>query len=120
MPEPIGREVGPGHRTVSATMLPDQIIECPHCGSKELVLTGEFHRVFELVMSNGQPAPNGMSMGQQAERTIEGFVCKGCNIHTIIEDDDIFQRESLIFDLQTQIATLQGRIGTQPEKEWKN
>ena len=120
MPEPIGREIGPGHRVVSASMLPDKLTECPHCGSKNFLMIGSFQRAFELVIEEGKPKEGGMSLGAQAVEEVEGLVCKGCNVHTIIEDEEVFNRESLIFDLHTQIATLTGRVATPPAKEWKN
>lgn len=119
MPEPIGREVGPGHRVVSSAMLPEQLVECPHCGGKNFSLVGDFHRTFEQVFEEGQPIKNGMSLGANAVQNVEGLVCKGCNVHTIIEDEEVFERESLIFDLHTQIVTLQGKVATPPVKEWK-
>lgn len=123
MPGPIGREAGSGHRIVSAAMLPDQITECPHCGSKNFALIGEFERPFEHVFENGQPKEGGLTLVPQAIQSVEGIVCGSstCGIHTIIEDNEVFERESLIFDLQTQIATLQGRVSVSgPAKEWKN
>lgn len=124
MPGPIGREVSPGHRLISASMLPEHVTECPHCGGKNFSLIGLFQRGFELVCENGMPKEGGMSLGAQAEQEVEGIICRneGCGLHTIIEDNEVFERESLIFDLTTQIATLQGRVPIQPEtgKEWKN
>lgn len=120
MSGPIGREVGPGHRVVSSAMLPDTITECPHCGSKNFSIVGDFHRAFELIIVDGKPSEAGLSLGPQAVQTTEGLECKACNVHTIIEQEDVFERESLIFDLQTQIATMQGRVAAPAAKEWVN
>jgi hypothetical protein len=104
-------------------MLPETINECPQCGSKNYSLVGTFERPFEQWFENGQPKEpkeSSISLSPQATQSIEGVVCKACNIHTIIEDEDTYERESIIFDLHTQVATLQGRVATPPGKEWKN
>jgi hypothetical protein len=120
MHSPIGREFGPGQRLVANSMLPDNIVECPHCGCKNFNLVGDFHRTFEQVYEEGKAKENGLTLGAQAIQSTNGIVCKGCNIHTIIEDDEVFERDNLIFDLHTQIATLQGKVAPSPEKDWRN
>ncbi len=120
MINPIGREVTPGHRVVSSSMLPGVITECPHCGSKNFTILGNFMRPFELSIEEGAPKEGGMVLGPQLTQVNEGLLCKACGLHTIIQDENIFEQESLIFDLHTQIAVLQGRVGTPPAKEWKN
>lgn len=123
MPGPIGREVTSGHRAVSSVMLPDTITECPQCGSKNFTLIGSFSRDFEQEYEDGkpkEPKENSVTLSQQAKQTIEGIVCEACNIHTLIEDEDEYDREGLIFDLHTQIATLQGKVAPSSGKEWKN
>jgi DNA-directed RNA polymerase subunit RPC12/RpoP len=123
MANPIGREVSPGHRLVGASMLPDIITECPHCGCKNFSLVGDFNRPFEQIYVEGlprEPKENSIILAPQAIKNVEGIVCPQCNIHTIIEDDMVFERENLIFDLHTQIAILQGKVGTSPEKDWVN
>ena len=116
---PIGRETSPGHRVISASMVPDALM-CPHCGSPNFVLIGHFQRIFEQPYINGKLDQEHVTLGQQALQTIEGIACKQCNIHTIIEEDEVFEREMLVFDLQTQVATLQGRVATSSGKEYKN
>lgn len=120
MSVPIGREISPGHRVVTESMLPEQIIACPHCDSKNFTLVGDFHRTFEQVYEEGKLKEGGLSLGAQAAQHVEGIICKNCSIHTVIEEDDEFERDSLIFDLHTQIATLQGKVALAPEKEWRN
>ena len=117
---PIGREISPGHRLVPASMLPDQINNCPHCGSKSFSLTGYFKRFYEQPFENSAPIKETLTMGSEALQEIQGINCKACGIHTLIEDDLVFERENLIFDLHTEIATLQGKIPTPSGKEWKN
>lgn len=114
---PIGRELSPGHRVVSSSMLPDQLLDCPHCGCKNFVVHGTYERGFEqgFVDSN----PKDVVLAPQATQTVEGLVCSQCGIHTIIEDEEIFEREMLIFDLRTQIAAFQGRVVVPTGKEWK-
>lgn len=117
---PIGREVQPGHRVLTASMLPDVISECPHCGSKDFVIMGVFTRSFEQQFKDSKPVKEAISLGAQAIQDVEGIVCHKCNIHTIVNDDETYEREGLIFDLHTQIATLQGRVTPPPAgKEWK-
>lgn len=117
---PIGHETSPGHRLVSSSMLPDQVTKCPHCDSPDIVLVGSFERGFEQPYADGKPVPDGLVMAPHATQNIEGIACKSCNIHTIIEDEMVFDREMLIFDLQTTIATLQGKVILPSGKEWKN
>jgi hypothetical protein len=123
VPEPIGREVSPGHRLVASSMLPEPIAACPHCGCSNFSLVGEFNRPFEQVFEGGlpkEPKEQNLILSPQAVQSIEGIVCHQCSVHTIIEDDVVYERESLIFDLHTQIATLQGKVGQAPAKEWRN
>lgn len=121
MPNPIGREISPGHRLVSSAMLPDPIVSCPHCGSKNVTLTGEFSREFSIVLEDSKPKENGLTLDNDSEETICGVVCPACNIHTIIAPAEDFERDSLVFDLHTQIAALQGRVPVDSSgKEWKN
>jgi hypothetical protein len=101
-------------------MVPDAL-QCPHCGAKDFNLVGYFKRAFEQPYVAGQVVKEGLSLGQNSMQTIEGLSCSACQTHTIIEDDNVFEREMLIFDLQTQIATLQGKVPPTPTgKEWKN
>lgn len=102
-------------------MLPDSISECPHCASKDIVLYGVFARTFRQPMANGGPVKEDLELGQHAMQEVEAVECKGCGIHTAIEDDEVFEREATIFDLTTQIATLQGRVTVPTSgKEWKH
>jgi hypothetical protein len=120
MAELKGREVGQGQRVVSANMLPDQINECPQCGSKTFILHGVFERPFDQLFEDGKPKEDAMVLGPQAVQSIEAVQCNACGILTIIEDDAAYERESMIFDLIQQVATLQGRSVVVPTKEWKN
>jgi hypothetical protein len=116
----IGREIQPGHRAVSASMLPDRVTECPHCGSKNFSLVGSFHRSYEQVFVDGEPKKDGLTLGQIAMQEIDGIVCQVCKIYTIIEDDHVFQYENLICELHIQIASMQGKIVLSDSgKEWK-
>jgi len=117
---PIGRELSPGHRLVSASMLPDSDMSCPHCGSKDFTLLGFFKRSFEQVYTDGKAVKESITLGEHPLQTYEGILCKACSIHTIIEDDNIFEREMLIFDLQMQLVTLQGKVAVPATKEWVN
>ena len=114
---PIGREISPGHRIISASMVPDEL-SCPHCGSKSFTVIGLFKRPFEQPYVNGQLNKEGLVLNPNAFQTIQGLACPSCNVHTIIEEDEVFERELLIFDLQTQITTLQGRTVTSTGREW--
>jgi hypothetical protein len=117
----IGREVKPGHRAVSASMLPDRVTECPHCGSKNFSLVGSYHRSFEQVFEDGEPKKEGVTLGQVAVQEIEGIDCPVCNICTIIEDDHVFERENLICQLHTQIAYMHGKLVLSDSgKKWKH
>lgn len=113
---PIGREVSPGHRVVSASMVPNALV-CPHCGSKDFSTVGWFKRYFEQPYVDGKATKEGLVLGQQPVQTIEAMVCKGCSIHTIIEDDNTFEREMVIFDLQTENKILKGSVITTLSKE---
>ena len=114
---PIGRELSPGHRVVSGSMLPEQLVECPHCGCKNFTVHGSYERGFEQAFQDSNAKE--VALAQVATQTVEGLVCTQCGIHTLIEDEDVFEREMLIFDLRTQIATLQGRVVISQQKEWK-
>lgn len=117
---PIGREVSPGHRIVSASMVPDDMV-CPHCGSKNFEIVGWFKRHFTQPYVDGKSVKEGLTLGQQPIQTVEGISCAVCNIHTIIEDNETFEREMLIFDLQMENQVLKARNVVLPSgKEWKN
>ena len=120
MPELKGREIGPNQRVVSASMMPDQVTECPQCGSKTFILQGVFERGFEQTVEDSKPKEGSMILGPQAVQSIEGIKCPACGIYTVIQDDADYERESMIFDLVTQVAVLQGRSVIKPTKEWKN
>lgn len=100
-------------------MVPDDMI-CPHCGSKNFSIVGFFKRGFEQPYVDGKPIKEGLSLGQQSIQSVEGVFCKLCGIHTIIEDNDVFEREMIIFDLQTENQILKGKTVTSSGKEWKN
>jgi DNA-directed RNA polymerase subunit RPC12/RpoP len=120
MAELKGREIGQGQRVVSASMLPEQITECPQCGSKVFIMHGVFERPFDQLFEDGKPKEDGLALGAQTIQNIEAIECQACNILTIVEDDAAYERESMIFDLIQQVATLQGRSVVVPTKEWKN
>lgn len=114
-----GREISPGHRIVAASRIQEGPYKCPHCESIDLTLTGTFRRAFEQKYVEGKPA-EGVQLAPQATQEINNLICAKCGIHTYIEADEVFEREQMIFDLQTQVATLQGRVSTSSTKEWKN
>lgn len=116
---PVGRELSPGHRVVSASMVPDELA-CPHCGSKNFQVVGWFKRYYSQPYKDGQPVKDGLTLGAQPVQTIEAIVCEGCQVHTAIEDDEKFERELQIFDLQTENQVLKGKTVISPIKEWKN
>jgi hypothetical protein len=118
--ELIGRQVGPGHRAVPASRMSENPYLCPHCKSKNVTVVGFFKRSFEQSFVEGQPVENGLSMGGEALQQIDSLVCHGCNVHTYVEEDAEYEREGMIFDLQLQIATLQGKVATGSAKEYKN
>jgi len=117
---PVGREIRPGVRQISAAMLPDTVLECPHCGSKDFTIQGSYQRNFEQSYKESALQKDSLILSGQTIQEIEGLKCPSCGILTIIEDDMVFERDNLIFDLQTQIAVLQARVGVLPAKEWKN
>src|SRR5665213_885422 len=87
---PIGREVSPGHRIVGASMLPDVINECPHCGCKDFSLVGDFNRPFEQVFEAGlpkEPKEQSIILAPQAIQNIEGIVCHQCGICLLYTSD---------------------------------
>jgi len=101
-------------------MVPDAMM-CPHCSSPNFSLFGAFERRFDQPYIDGKLDKEHMTLGSQATQSIEGIVCKQCGVTTFIEEDEVFEREMLVFDLQTQIVTLQGRVPLNPSgKEWNN
>lgn len=120
MSDSVGRELTPGHRVVAASMVLDQPYTCPHCKSTNVIVHGYFNRAFEQPYVEGVPTKDALVLGEQAVKDITGMECSNCKIYTIIEDDEKFEREGMIFDLQTQVAMLQGKVGLPPVKEWRN
>ena len=119
----MGREITPGHRLVSESMLPEPIVACPHCGCPNFSLLGVLERDFVQEFENGkvkEPREDSITLAPKAVQQIEAIHCQGCCINTIIENDTNYERESLIFDLHLQIAVLQGRVGNTTTKEWRN
>lgn len=115
---PIGREVSPGHRIVAASMLPETITECPHCGSKDFLIVGTFNREFSIVYVDSKPDSSGLQLGDKATQVLSGLGCASCSTHTIIESEEASARELYIFDLLTQIAVLQGKAVIVPPSKW--
>lgn len=118
--EPVGRQLGPGHKVVPASLVQDSPYTCPHCKSTNVIISGYFKRAFEQEHKDGKPIAATLAMGAEALQEIEAMVCRDCKIHTIIEDNVVYDREGLIFDLQLTIATLQGKVPVNSQgKEWK-
>jgi deoxyhypusine synthase len=120
MSSPVGREISEGHRVVAASAIPENPIRCPHCLSSSFVLQGLYKRTFEQAYHEGEVIEEQLVLSPKSIQEITGLICAGCGIVTHIQDDTIFERESMIFDLQIQIAIMQGRVGSLPTSEWKN
>lgn len=115
-----GRVLGANLKALPASRLAEDPFACPQCKSKDIILFGFFKRGFEQPCKEGEPVKDTLVLANDALQEIEKVICKGCGITTIIEDNAVYDREGLIFDLQLAIATLQGRSPVNPQgQEWK-
>lgn len=112
--KPIGKLVDDRTRLVSSKHISDEL-SCPHCTSKTVSIGGFYKRGFIQQYIEGVTEEKDLKMEEKALQEIDTIFCSICGITTIIEDEDTFEREALIFDLQLKIAMLQGKIVTNIE-----
>ena len=97
-------------RSLRASEIQENPYRCPHCESTTINITCYYKRAFVQKFVDGKTEEKDLTMDNEALQEMVEIECLTCNTGTIVEDDEVYNREVVIFNLQLQIAMLQGKV----------